>query len=85
MTVDTEGFVDLKLIPPETPVTVTEVFEDSVMVSAEVVDDDEEMAEYFTVPKVKAVISARVLPAADTLTSIGEFVTSTVISPEVQP
>jgi len=54
-------------------------------VSASAVDDDEVMAEYLTVPKVTAVISARILPPADTLMSMGVVVTSTVISHEVQP
>jgi hypothetical protein len=85
MTVVTEGFVDLKFIPPVTPVTVTDVFVESAMVRAVAVDVEEVMVEYFTEPNVRAVISARVLPAAETLMSIGEFVTSTVISPAVQP
>jgi hypothetical protein len=85
MTVDTEGFVDLNKIPPETPVMVTEVLEDKVTVKASVVGDDEVMAEYLTVPKVRAVMSARVFPPADTLMSMGELVTSTVMAPDVQP
>jgi hypothetical protein len=64
---------------------VTVVLEDKVIVMASVVDVAEVMAEYLTEPKVRAVISARVLPPAATLMSMGEFVTVTVILPDVHP
>jgi hypothetical protein len=53
------------------------------MESAE--EETEDIAEYLTVPKEKAVMFARVFPFTDTLISMGVLVTSTEMSPDVQP
>ena len=84
MTLDTDGFVDLNKIPPETPLTVKVVLDDTAIVKTSAVEVTEDIVVYFTEPNVSPVISANVFPPAETLMFIGELVTSTVISPEVQ-
>jgi hypothetical protein len=58
--------------------------DDTAIFKASAVEVTEEIVVYLTEPNVNAVISASVFPPAETLMFIGELVTSTVISPEVQ-